>query len=181
MAEFNAVAAGRMTSIVTSLCAFARLDRAEEDAIDIHEGLESTLTLIDNQLKDRVTVRKDYGEVPLVLCRPRQLNQVYMNLLMNAVQAIAGKGEIRSKTYATENAAVVEITDTGVGIPPENLNRVFDPGYTTKGVQVGIGLGLPIVRRILDEHNGKIEVASEVGKGSIFRISLPIRPARQHN
>ncbi len=181
LTAFNALAAKRMTAIVTSLRAFARLDRAEEDEIDIHEGLESTLALIENQLTDRVTVRKDYGEVPLVRCRPRQLNQVYMNLLMNAVQAIEGKGEIRLKTYATGDAVVVEITDSGVGIPPENLNRVFDPGYTTKGVQVGIGLGLSIARRILDEHNGKIEVESKVGQGSTFRVSLPASLARGHN
>ena len=133
LTKFNAIAAERMINIVTSLRTFARLDRADEDEIDIHEGLESTLTLVHNQLKDRVTVHKDYGDVPLVRCRPSQLNQVYMNLLVNAGQAIERKGEIRLKTYATEYAVVVEITDSGEGIPAENLNRVFDPGFTTRG------------------------------------------------
>ncbi len=177
LTKFNAMAAERMIKIVMSLRTFARLDRADEDDVDIHEGLESTLTLIHNQLKDRVTVHKDYGDLPLVRCHPSQLNQVYMNLLVNASQAIEGKGEIRLKTYATEDAVAVEITDSGVGIPAENLNRVFDPGFTTKGVKVGSGLGLSIVRRILDDHNGKIEVESKVGEGSMFRVSLPIRPS----
>ena len=179
LAEFNAMAAERIIKIVTSLGAFARLDRAAEDDVDIHEGLESTLTLIHNLLKDRVTVHKDYGDVPLVRCHADQLNQVYMNLLLNASQAIEGKGEIHLKTYTSDGSVVLEVTDSGVGIPTGNLNRVFDPGFTTKGVKVGTGLGLSIVRRILDEHNGKIEVESKVGEGSRFRVSLPIRPARE--
>ena len=125
LAEFNGMAAERMIKIVTSLRTFARLDRATEDDVDIHEGLESTLTLIHNQLKDRVTVHKDYGDVPLVRCYPSRLNQVCMNLLVNASQAIEGKGEIHLKTYTSEGSVVVEVTDSGVGIPTGNLNPVF--------------------------------------------------------
>jgi two-component system NtrC family sensor kinase len=176
LTKFSGMAAERMIKIVTGLRTFARLDRAAEDEVDIHDGLESTLTLIHNQLKDRVTVHKDYGDVPPIRCHPSRLNQVYMNLLVNASQAIAGKGEIQLKTFATENDVVVEITDTGEGIPAENLGRVFDPGFTTKGVKVGTGLGLSIVQRILDEHDGKIEVESKVGEGSTFRVFLPLRP-----
>ena len=176
LTEFNGMAAERMIKVVTGLRTFARLDRAAEDEVDIHEGLESTLSLIHNQLKDRVTVHKDYGDVPPIRCHPSRLNQVYMNLLVNASQAIAGKGEIQLKTFATENDVVVEITDTGEGIPAETLGRVFDPGFTTKGVKVGTGLGLSIVQRILDEHDGKIEVESKVGEGSTFRVFLPLRP-----
>ncbi len=174
--EFNEMAAERMIKIVTSLRTFARLDRAAEDEVDIHEGLDSTLTLIHNQLKDRVTVHRVYGDIPLVRCHPSQLNQVYMNLLVNAGQAIEGKGEIRLKTYTSEGSVVVEVTDSGVGIPTGNQDRVFDPGFTTKGVKVGTGLGLSIVRRIVDEHNGKIEVESKVGEGATFRLFLPISP-----
>ena len=177
LTEFNEMAAERMIKIVTSLRTFARLDRAAEDEVDIHEGLESTLTLIHNQLKDRVTVHKDYGDVPLVRCHPSRLNQVYMNLLVNAGQAIEGKGKIHLKTYTSEGSVVVEVTDSGVGIPTGNLDRVFDPGFTTKGVKVGTGLGLSIVRRIVDEHNGKIEVESKVGEGATFRLFLPIHSA----
>ena len=176
LTEFNGMAAERMIEIVTSLRTFARLDRAAEDEVDIHEGLESTLTLIHNQLKDRVAVHKDYGDVPLVRCHPSRLNQVYMNLLVNASQAIEGKGEIHLKTYTSEGSVVAEVTDSGVGIPTGNLDRVFDPGFTTKGVKVGTGLGLSIVRRIVDEHNGKIEVESKVGEGATFRLFLPISP-----
>ena len=144
-----------------------RAERADEDEVDVHEGLESTLTLIR------------WRRASLVRCYPSRLNQVYMNLLVNAGQAIEGKGEIHLKTDATEDGVVVEFTDSGEGIPAENLNRVFDPDFTTKGVKVGTDHGLSIVRRILDEHNGKIEVESKVGKGSRFRVSLYIRPARE--
>ena len=174
LADFNKTASQRMIAIVTSLRSFARLDRATEDQVDIHEGLENTLTLIENQLKDRVTVHKDYAATPRVRCYPSQLNQVYMNLLLNASQAIEGKGDIYLKTFATDDAVAVEITDTGVGIPAENRSRVFDPGFTTKGVKVGTGLGLSIVQRIIDDHNGKIEVESQVGKGTTVRVFLPL-------
>ena len=174
LADFNKTASQRMIAIVTSLRSFARLDRATEDQVDMHEGLETTLTLIENQLKDRVTVHKDYAATPRVRCYPSQLNQVYMNLLLNASQAIEGKGDIYLKTFATDDAVAVEITDTGAGISAENRSRVFDPGFTTKGVKVGTGLGLSIVQRIIDDHNGKIEVESQVGKGTTIRVFLPL-------
>ena len=174
LAGFNKTASRRMIEIVTSLRSFARLDRATEDQVDMHEGLENTLTLIENQLKDRVTVHKDYAATPRVRCYPSQLNQVYMNLLLNASQAIEGKGDIYLKTFATDDAVAIEITDTGVGISAENRSRVFDPGFTTKGVKVGTGLGLSIVQRIIDDHNGKIEVESQVGKGTTVRVFLPL-------
>ena len=174
LAGFNKTASRRMIEIVTSLRSFARLDRATEDQVDMHEGLENTLTLIENQLKDRVTVHKDYGTTPRVRCYPSQLNQVYMNLLLNASQAIEGKGDIYLKTFATHEAVAIEIRDTGVGISAENRSRVFDPGFTTKGVKVGTGLGLSIVQRIIDDHDGKIEVESQVGKGTTVRVLLPL-------
>ena len=175
LADFNKTASQRMIAIVSSLRSFARLDRATEDQVDMHEGLETTLTLIENQLKDRVTVHKDYAATPRVRCYPSQLNQAYMNLLLNASQAIEGKGDIYLKTFATDDAVAVEITDTGVGISAENRSRVFDPGFTTKGVKVGTGLGLSIVQRIIDDHNGKIEMESQVGKGTTVRVFLPLR------
>ena len=173
--EVNRAAAERIVNIVASLKSFARLDRAIEDQLDIHEGLESTLTLVHHQLKNRITVHKEYGQLPLIRCYPNQLNQVYMNILVNAIQAIEGTGRISIRTYTRNNLAVVEISDTGGGIPSEKLNRIFDPGFTTKGVKVGTGLGLSIVHRIIQDHNGAIEVESELGKGSTFRIILPIR------
>lgn len=97
-----------------------------------------------------------------------------MNLLVNAAQAIEGSGEIRIRTYTNDSHAVVSISDSGIGIPQENRGRIFDPGFTTKGVRVGTGLGLAIVHRIVEEHHGMIEVDSEVGRGTTFRVSLPI-------
>ena len=175
LAELSRSAAQRITSIVTCLRTFARLDRAETDIVDIHQGLENTLTLLHHQLKDRITVHRNYGDVPLVWCYPSQLNQVFMNLLLNASQAIEGAGDIFLRTYATDDSVVLEIMDTGVGIPEENLSRIFDPGFTTKGVRVGTGLGLPIVDRILQEHQGSIEVESRCGEGTTVRVILPIR------
>lgn len=173
--EDNRTAAERIMSIVASLKSFARLDRAFEDRVDIHDGLESTLTLVHHQIKNRITVHKDYGQVPHIRCYPNQLNQIYMNILVNAIQAIEGTGHIYIKTYTRNKFVVIEVTDTGVGIPVENLNRLSDPGFTTKGVKVGTGLGLSIVHRIIQDHNGEMEVESELGKGSTFRIILPIR------
>ena len=168
-------AARRIHAIVTSLRTFARLDRAHEDEMDVHELLESTLPLVGHLLGNRIAVQRNYGSIPPIRCYPDKLNQVWMNLLVNAAQSIQGTGEIRLRTYAVNSHAIVEISDTGTGIPPEDRMRIFDPGFTTKGVHVGTGLGLAIVHRIIEEHNGSIEVESEVGRGSTFRVSLPIR------
>lgn len=177
MAKLNVInetATERIVNIVTSLRRFARLDMAEMDRVDLHEGLDSTLTLIHHELKDCIEIIRDYGSIPKVDCYPNQLNQVFMNLLVNAAHAIEGKGKITVKTYSKENQVVVEIIDTGRGIPKENIGRIFDPGFTTKGSGVGTGLGLSIVHQIIESHRGTIEVESEVGKGTTFRIRLPL-------
>jgi len=176
--EIGTVASRRIHGIVSSLRTFARLDQAREDDIDIHELLESTLPLVGHLLGNRIVVHRNYGSIPPLRCYPDKLNQVWMNLLVNAAQAIKGAGEIRLRTFTSNSHAIVEISDTGTGIPPEDLTRIFDPGFTTKGVRVGIGLGLAIVHRIVEEHRGSIEVESEVGRGSTFRVSLPMRSVR---
>ncbi len=173
LCRVNQTAADRMDKILTSLRSFARLDRAEEDRFDVREGLDSTLTLIAGKLGDRIQVVKQYEEVPQIRCFPSQVNQVFMNVLTNAVEAIEGEGEIRLRTYTADEHVIVEIADNGAGIPPENLNKIFDPGFTTKGVKVGTGLGLSIVQRIMEDHHGSLEVRSEVGKGTTVRIVLP--------
>lgn len=178
--KLNAVsktATERIVSIVNSLRNFARLEEAEQKDADLHEGLESTLTLVHHQLKGRIEVVRRYGDIPLIRCLPNQLNQVFMNLLVNASQAIEGKGKITVSTgrSSRKETVFVEISDTGKGIPPENLARIFDPGFTTKGAGVGTGLGLSIVYQIVKDHNGEVEVESEVGKGSTFRVLLPVR------
>jgi PAS domain S-box-containing protein len=170
----NKTAAERIVTLVKSLRKFARLDEAEQDKVDIHDGLESTLTLVHHELKNRITVHRGFSQLPDINCYPNQLNQVFMNILVNASQAIEGKGDVFIKTYRRDDKAVIEFRDTGKGIAKENLERIFDPGFTTKGAGVGTGLGLSIVYQIVQDHNGNIEVESEVAKGTTIRIVLPI-------
>jgi PAS domain S-box-containing protein len=166
--------ADRVTTIVRRLRSFARLDEAELKTADIHEGLEDTLTLIHHEIKHDITVKKDYGDIPPIACYPGKLNQVFLNILVNARQAIRGKGEITIRTFAEGGKVHVEIGDTGSGIPKENLAKVFDPGFTTKGVGVGTGLGLSICYQIILDHRGTITVESEHGKGTTFFITIPM-------
>ncbi|MEW5873754.1 MAG: ATP-binding protein [Candidatus Zixiibacteriota bacterium] len=173
--RINCTATERIIKIVRSLRTFARLDEAELNTVDLHEGLESTLTLVYHEYKGRVEIVRDYGALPPVSCYPNQINQVFMNILVNALHAIPQKGTITISTRQQGENVIISFTDTGIGIPRQNLPRIFDPGFTTKGVGVGTGLGLSIVYRIIEAHHGRIEVTSEVGKGSTFTIILPIR------
>jgi signal transduction histidine kinase len=172
--KVTTAASERIANIVRSLKTFARLDEADYQEADILEGLDSTLILLEHEIKDRIVVIKNFGDIPKISCYPNQLNQVFMNLLMNAVQAIDGEGRITIKTDLEEGKVTVEISDTGRGIPPQNMAKIFDPGFTTKGVGVGTGLGLSISHNIIKKHNGDIKVESEKGKGSSFTILLPI-------
>jgi signal transduction histidine kinase len=168
----------RVTGIVKRLKTFARLDEAELQLADIHAGIEDTLVLLAHELKKGVEVEKSFGTIPKINCYPGQLNQVFLNVLVNAVQAIDGKGKITIETRSEDSQVVVKIADDGSGIPPEALPRIFDPGFTTKGVGVGTGLGLSIVYGIIQDHAGDISVESEVGRGTAFTIRLPIALAR---
>jgi signal transduction histidine kinase len=170
----NQEACDRIDTIAQGLRRFARLDEADLQEADIHEGIDTTLTLIQHLLKDRIRVTKQFGEVADLTCYPNQLNQLFMNVLVNAAQAIEGEGEIRIRTSCEEGKAVVEITDTGAGIAPDHLGRIFDPGFTTKGSQVGTGLGLSICYQIAQDHGGRISAESEEGSGTTVRIELPI-------
>jgi signal transduction histidine kinase len=171
-------AGNRIAKIVRSLKNFARLDEAELQEANLHDGLESTLSLVHHEIENRATVIREYGEVPPVFCYPRQLNQVFMNLFVNAAQAIEEDGVIRIKTFSDGTYAYVKITDTGKGIPPENLSKIFDPGFTTKGVGVGTGLGLSISYNIIRKHKGEIRVESQVGRGTELTLKLPIHETR---
>jgi signal transduction histidine kinase len=168
----------RVAEIVKRLRSFARLDEAERKTADIHEGLEDTLTLIHHQTKHGVTIVREYGELPQISCYPSRLNQVFLNLLVNAVQAMDGKGEIHIRTWADDRQVHIRIADTGKGISPAHLQRIFDPGFTTKGVGVGTGLGLSICYQIVQDHGGEITVESTVGEGTAFTLALP-RARRQ--
>ena len=172
--ETERLACERISSIVKSLRNFARLDESEEKQVDLHEGFDSTLTLLHHDLKTGIEVVKRYGDLPNLVCFPSQLNQVFMNLLTNAIFAMDGQGTLTITTAREGDEVVLRFTDTGDGIPPENLEKIFDPGFTTKGVGVGTGLGLSICYRIVQDHRGTIEVSSEVGKGTEFTVRLPI-------
>lgn len=169
----------RIVGIVRSLRNFARLDEAELKEVDIHEGIESTITLTYHEFKNRIEIVRDFGDLPKVSCYPTQMNQVFMNILINAIHAIANKGTITITTRRAGENITISFADTGHGISPEHLKRIFDPGFTTKGVGVGTGLGLSIVYKIIRLHEGRIDVTSEVGKGTTFTITLPIKgPSR---
>jgi signal transduction histidine kinase len=170
----NRLACDRIMNIIRSLKNFARVDEGERKRVNIHEGIDSSLILVYHQIKNRIQVVKDYGELPEIECFPNRLNQVFMNLLVNAGQAIPDKGVLTIKTYRDGDDIKVAISDTGIGIPPENLEKIFEPGFTTKGVGVGTGLGLSICGKIIQDHRGRIAVESEVGKGTTFTITLPI-------
>jgi len=172
--EESVEGAERVAKIVLDLKNFARADEAERKYADINQGIVSTLNIVWNELKYKATVTKELGDIPEIECYPMQLNQVFMNLLVNSAQAILEKGEIRIKTYVRDDEVVVEVSDTGIGISQEHLNRLFEPFFTTKPVGKGTGLGLSIAYGIVKKHGGAIEVESEPGKGSLFRVRLPV-------
>jgi signal transduction histidine kinase len=168
----------RITEIVRTLRTFARLDEADVKAVDLHEGLESTLVLLQHLTKGGITVVRRYGALPRVECHSNQINQVFMNLLVNACQAMGEDGTLTISTRALADEVEVRIADTGCGIPEAQLGRIFDPGFTTKGAPLGTGLGLSIVYQIVEGHGGEITVESELGRGTAFTLRLPPRHVR---
>jgi signal transduction histidine kinase len=171
-------AARRVSRIVKSLKDFARLDEAELQKVTIHDGIDNTLTLVKHLLGNRIDVVTEYGDVPELMVFPNQLNQVYMNLIVNAIDSIEEKGTVTIETHSDSLNAYVSVADTGKGIPAQNLPRIFDPGYTTKGMGVGTGLGLSISYSIIQKHDGALSVESKPGKGTTFTIVLPLRQIR---
>jgi hemerythrin-like metal-binding protein len=164
----------RVKKIVQDLKDFSHVDQAEWQDADINAGMESTLNVIAHELKYRANVVKHFAPLPLLRCLPSQLNQVFMNLLLNAAQALEGPGEITVSTGCTDDAVWVEIRDNGKGIPTEIQKRIFEPFFTTKPVGKGTGLGLSIAFDIVQKkHGGRIEVDSTLGQGSTFRVILP--------
>ncbi len=164
----------RVKEIVQNLKSFARVDEAELKEADINEGIEATLKVVWNELKYKTQVHKKLNPLPLIRCYPGQLNQVFMNLLVNAAQAIPQKGEITVETEATDTEIIIRVSDTGEGIQKEVLSKLFDPFFTTKAAGKGTGLGLSISYGIIKKHKGRIDVESEVGKGTTFTIGLPL-------
>ncbi|MBP3846118.1 ATP-binding protein [bacterium] len=163
----------RISKIVVSLKKFVRLDEAELQLADINKEIDLTLEIIRHETKNKVEIEKHYGNIPQIKCYPNMLNQVFTNILINACQAIEKQGKITITTEQKANNLEICIKDNGKGIPKENLNKIFTAGFTTKGVGVGTGLGLAISQKIIDKHNGKIRVISEIGVGSEFIITIP--------
>jgi signal transduction histidine kinase len=170
----NDMAIERMRSLVTSLRSFGRTDQAQEP-VDIHEALDGALALLRHETGDRVEVKRAYGTLPTIEGYPQQLGQAFMNVLLNAVQAIPGRGTITLRTAVTDGGVSIAISDTGSGITPENLSRIFEPGFSTKGSRVGMGLGLLITQQIIDRHKGRLTVESALGQGTTFTTFLPAR------
>jgi signal transduction histidine kinase len=167
---------GELTEMAQSLKDFSRLDRAPIASFDVNAGLEKTLLIAKNIVKHKATVNKMYGEIPEIECSPSQINQVFLNIITNAAQAIETTGDItiETKLYDPEHVAI-RISDTGCGIPEENMSKIRDPFFTTKEVGTGTGLGLSIVDEIIRSHYGELQIESEVGKGSTFTVILPIK------
>lgn len=170
----------RTADIVKGLRTFSRVDEGELKDVDIHEGLDATLNLLNNIIPQELSIVKHYGNLPMIECYPGRLNQVFMNILTNAIHAVIARGDggreqrITIATEMLENSVRISIADTGVGIPPEIRSKIFDPFFTTKGVGEGTGLGLSMVFSIVEKHHGQIKVNSELDQGTEFIITLPV-------
>ncbi len=165
----------RIKNIVVDLKDFAHPGEDKLKFADIHKNLDSTLNVVRNEIKYKASVTKEYGELPQVQCYPQELNQVFLNLLVNAAQAIEKEGEIRILTCAIDGYVEIKVSDTGAGIPEESLSKIFDPFFTTKEVGKGTGLGLNVAYNIMMKHKGSIDVESKVGTGTTFTIRIPVQ------
>ena len=166
----------RVKDIVQALKDFSHVGQSDWQYADVHAGLDTTLNIVANEIKYKATVEKHYGKLPEIKCLASQLNQVFMNLLVNAAQAIQSRGVITIATGAHDGWVWVKVSDNGSGIAPENLTRVFEPFFTTKPVGSGTGLGLSLSYSIVNKHGGRIDVASKPGVGTVFTIRLPVIP-----
>lgn len=174
MIERSRTGAERMKQIVLDMKTFSRLDAAKVEEADINSAIDTTLNILAHEHKNRIVITKEYNELPPVKCNIAKLNQVFMNLLGNACQAIKGKGEITIKTYIDGEMCGMEFTDSGGGMPEEVASQVFDPFFTTKPPGKGTGLGLSISHGIIKQHKGEIYVKSKVGEGTTFTIKIPV-------
>jgi signal transduction histidine kinase len=163
----------RITKILASLSSFVWLDESGLQEIDLHDVLESIIIMLNHELNNRIIVIKEYGDIPIITCYAAELNQVFINLLLNAIQAIPGKGRITVRTFTENNDVCIQIKDTGIGIPVEQIQYLFEPTFSKKETRVKAGMGLFISLSIVKKHHGQIKVDSEEGKGSTFTIILP--------
>lgn len=165
----------RVVGIICDLKDFSHIEEAEFILADIHHGLQSTLNIVNNEIKYKADVVKCFGELPEVECMPAQLNQVFMNLLVNSAHAIEDRGTVTISTGFQDNWVWISIRDTGKGISPEQKEQIFEPFFTTKPKGQGTGLGLSLSQSIVDKHGGRIELDTALGKGSCFTVWLPVR------
>ncbi|SDH60721.1 ATP-binding protein [Propionivibrio dicarboxylicus] len=163
----------RVKQIVQSLTDFAEGGGTDFEPCDLHECLETTLSVMTHELKGKTQILREYGDLPMVECIPSEIRQVFMSLLVNAAQAITGEGRIVIRTCRQDDFACIEVADNGHGIPPDILHRIFDPFFTTKPVGEGTGLGLSIAHGIIRKHAGRIDVESAPGQGTTFRVLIP--------
>lgn len=165
----------RVAKIVSNLKEFSKVDNADWQFVKLEAGLDSALGVVASEINAKADIKKEYAGLPDVECMPAQINQVFAKLLLNATQAITGRGNITLRSGFDDKEAWIEIEDTGKGIPPENLKRIFDPFFTTLPIGQGTGMGLSVAYSIVRGHHGRIEVNSVVGQGSVFRVTLPLR------
>ncbi len=176
LATIDEIACERIRSVIRGLKSFSRIDAGELRKTDLNEQLRDTLKLTQAEFRRRITVETDFTELPEVECYPQMLNQVFLNLLVNASQAIDGEGHITVRTRLEGDSAHVSIADTGRGMTREQQARAFEEGYTTKSVGEGTGLGLSIAKEIVEaRHGGSIAFESEPGRGTTFHIRIPVR------
>jgi two-component system NtrC family sensor kinase len=162
----------RISGILDNLRSFIRLDGGERARMNVHEGLDSTLALLESETRGRIEVVKEYGDVPDITCYPGEVNQVFMSLLSNAVEAIRAEGQIVVRTTADADVRI-EIQDNGTGIEPDQIDRLFEPGFRRNGSRVKAGMGLMVCFNIVQKHGGRIDVDSTPGTGSTFTVVLP--------
>jgi len=169
----------RVKQIVQDLKDFSHVDTPEWQWVDLHKGLSSTLNIVNNEIKYKAEVIKQYGDLPEVECFPSQLNQVFLNLLVNAAHAIEERGTIIVRTGFEKEEVWIEVVDTGKGIAKDQICRIFDPFYTSKPIGEGTGLGLSLSYGIVQKHGGRIDVNSKVGEGTSFKVWLPVRQSEE--
>ena len=165
----------RVKNIVQNLKTFSRIDHAEVSIVHINESLDSTINIAWNEIKYVTELKREYGDIPEIICYPQQLNQVFLNLLVNAAHAMEGRpGCITLRTWCEGDQLFISVADTGCGIPEEIRQRIFEPFFTTKEIGKGTGLGLSISYDIIKKHGGEIVIDSEVGSGTTFTVMLPV-------
>lgn len=165
----------RVKTIISAMKDFSYIEEEDFKPADIHKGIETTLNVVNNELKYKAEVVRDFDDLPNVECIISQINQVIMNLLVNAAHAIDDFGQIHIRTRTSGDNVIIEVEDTGQGISEENLNRIFEPFFTTKPIGKGTGLGLSLSFNIIEKHNGRIDVDSKPSNGTCFRITLPVK------